>query len=125
MHHLRVSRPVRLYISAIVEVPTVIGWFSPYILLQISVVTGLGEAELEVVLAHELSHIRRYDYLINLLQNAVEMLLFCHPAVWWVSRRIREEREHCCDDLSVAACGDVMIYVGALARLEELRGTLP
>jgi uncharacterized protein (TIGR03435 family) len=123
MRRLRVSGPLRLYTSAIVEAPTVIGWLSPYILLPISVVTGLGEAELEAVLAHELSHIRRYDYLVNLLQNAVETLLFYHPAVWWVSRRIREEREHCCDDLAVGICGDVMTYAGALARLEELRGT--
>ncbi len=123
MRRLRMSWPVGLYASAVVQVPTVIGWVHPYVLLPISAITGLGETQMQAVLAHELAHIRRYDYLVNLLQNAVETLLFYHPAVWWVSRRIREERELCCDDMAVAVCGDVMVYAGALARLEELRGT--
>ena len=101
-----------------------IGWVRPYILLPISAVTGLDEAQLEAVLAHELAHIRRYDYLVNLLQNAVETLLFYHPAVWWVSSRIREEREHCCDDLAVAVCGDVILYAGALAKLRNCAGII-
>ena len=124
MVRLQVSPPVRLYISAIAEVPTVIGWLRPCILLPVSAVTGLGEAELRAVLAHELAHIRRCDYLVNLLQNAIETLLFYHPAVWWISRHIRQEREHCCDDLAVEVCGDVMLYANALAQLEELRGNI-
>jgi uncharacterized protein (TIGR03435 family) len=123
MRRLEVSGPVHLFTSGIAQVPTVIGWLRPCILLPVSAMTGLDEAQLRAVLAHELAHIRRYDYLVNLLQNAVETLLFYHPAIWWVSERIREEREHCCDDLAVAACGDVMVYVGALAHLEELRGS--
>lgn len=122
MGRLEISRAVRLCTSAIVEVPTVIGWIRPYILLPISALTGLSESQLRGVLAHELAHIRRHDYLVNLLQDAVETLLFYHPAVWWVSGRIREEREHCCDDLAVAVCGDVLVYAGALAKLEEMRG---
>jgi uncharacterized protein (TIGR03435 family) len=125
MRRLQISRPVRLYMSAVAEVPMVIGWIRPYILLPVSAVTGLDEAQLRAVLAHELAHIRRYDYLINLLQNAVETLLFYHPAVWWVSNRIRQERENCCDDLAVEVCGDAMVYAGALAELEELRGSIP
>jgi uncharacterized protein (TIGR03435 family) len=124
MRRLHVSRPVRLYQSAVAQAPTVIGWLRPCILLPVSAVIGLDEAQLRAVLAHELAHIRRYDYLVNLLQNAVETLLFYHPAVWWVSGKIREEREHCCDDLAVAVCGDVMVYAGALAQLEELRGSI-
>jgi uncharacterized protein (TIGR03435 family) len=124
MLQLHVSRPVRLYGSAIAQVPTVIGWLRPCILLPVCAIMGLDEAQLQAVLAHELAHIRRYDYLVNLLQNAVETLLFYHPAVWWVSRKIREEREHCCDDAAVAVCGDVMVYAGALAQLEELRGSI-
>ena len=101
--------------------PTVIGWLRPVVLLPVSCVTGLSPGQLEAIVAHELAHIRRHDYLVDLLQSAVETLLFYHPAVWWVSRRIREEREHCCDDLAVAACGDRAGYARALATLEELR----
>ena len=119
--HIGVSRPIRLLQSACVEVPTVIGWLRPVILLPASCLAGLTPAQLESILAHELAHIRRHDYLINLLQNVVETLLFYHPAVWWISRRIRAEREHCCDDLAVKTCGDAAAYARALATLEELR----
>ncbi len=118
---LRVSAPVRLGESALVQVPTVIGWLRPIILLPATAVTGLSPTQLELILAHELAHIRRRDYLVNLLQTAVESLLFYHPAVWWVSRRMRIEREHCCDDLAVAAGGNAARYARALADLEGLR----
>jgi beta-lactamase regulating signal transducer with metallopeptidase domain len=120
---LRVSRPVRLCESAVAEVPTVIGWLRPVILVPVSAFVGLSAQQIEALLAHELAHIRRHDYLVNLLQTAVETLLFYHPAVWWVSRQIRTEREHCCDDLAVAACGNVLTYARALAELEQLRGS--
>ena len=122
-HRLRVSRPVRLCESALVEVPTVIGWLRPVILLPASALTGLSAEQLEALLAHELAHIRRYDYLVNLLQTTIETLFFYHPAVWWVSAQVRQEREHCCDDLAVAACGDVLTYARALTALERLRGS--
>jgi multidrug efflux pump subunit AcrA (membrane-fusion protein) len=72
-------------------------------------------------LAHELAHVRRHDYLVNVLQGIAESLLFYHPAVWWISKQIRAEREHCCDDLAVAASGDVLVYARALAELESMR----
>jgi beta-lactamase regulating signal transducer with metallopeptidase domain len=122
---LRVSRPVRLCESALVEVPTVIGWLRPVILIPLSAVSGLSAEQLEALLAHELAHIRRCDYLVNLIQTTIETLLFYHPAVWWVSRQIRHEREHCCDDLAVAACGDVLTYARALAALEQMRAITP
>ncbi|HEX8092135.1 MAG TPA: M56 family metallopeptidase, partial [Blastocatellia bacterium] len=122
---LRVSRPVRLCESVLVEVPTVIGWMRPVILVPATALTGLSAEQLEALLAHEMAHIRRYDYFINLLQTAVETLLFYHPAVWWVSGQIRQEREHCCDDLAVAACGSVLVYARALAELEQLRSVRP
>ena len=122
---LGVSRPVRVFRSALVEVPTVIGWLRPVVLVPVGAVTGLTPAQLEALLAHELAHIRRHDYLVNLLQTVVETLLFYHPAVWWVSRRVREEREHCCDDLAVAACGDRIAYARALCELERLRLPAP
>ena len=119
---LRLSSPVRLCESALVEVPTVIGWLRPVILVPMSVWTGLGAQQVEALLAHELAHIRRHDYLVNLLQVTIETLLFYHPAVWWVSGRVRVEREHCCDDLAVRTCGDVLGYARALTMLEQLRG---
>lgn len=122
---LRLSRPVRLCESALVEVPTVIGSLKPVILLPASALTGLSPDQLQALLAHELAHIRRYDYLVNLFQTAVETLLFYHPAVWWVSAQIRQEREHCCDDLAVAACGDVLMYARALTALEQMRVPAP
>ena len=77
------------------------------------------------MLAHELAHVRRHDYLVNVLQSLVETLLFYHPAVWWCSRQIRIEREHCCDDMVVEAGGNRVAYAAALAQLEELRGLQP
>src|SRR5262249_4305398 len=74
---------------------------------------------------HELAHVRRFDFLVNLLQTGVETLLFYHPAVWWVSHRMRVEREHCCDDLAVAACGDPVRYARALADLEDACAAAP
>ncbi len=118
---VRVTRPVRLVESALVEMPSLIGWLRPVILLPASSLTGLAPRELEALLAHELAHIRRHDYLVNLLQTAVETLLFYHPAVWWTSRIIRTEREVACDEIAAAACGNRIEYARALARMEELR----
>lgn len=122
---LRVSRPVRLVQSALVQVPAAIGWLRPMILIPTSALMGLTPRQLEAIIAHELAHIRRYDYLINLIQSAVEILLFYHPAVWWVSRQARTEREHCCDDLAVKVCGDALTYARALSEIEELRSASP
>ncbi|HEX2455723.1 MAG TPA: M56 family metallopeptidase [Vicinamibacterales bacterium] len=119
---LHITRSVQLLESAGVEVPTVIGWLKPVVLLPTSAVAGLAPQQLEAILAHELAHIRRHDYLVNLLQTLVETLLFYHPAVWWLSRRVRIERENCCDDIAVSLCGDPYTYAQALASLEELRG---
>lgn len=118
---LRLSKPVSLCASVLVEVPTVIGWLRPVILVPASLLTGLNAQQVEALLAHELAHVRRQDYLVNLLQTVLETLLFYHPAVWWVSKRARIEREHCCDDLAVAACGDRLVYARTLTRLEQLR----
>ncbi len=122
---LAVSRPVRLVRSARVTVPAVVGWIRPVILLPASALTGLSPDQLRVVLAHELAHVRRHDYVVNLLQAVIETILFYHPAVWWVSRRIREEREHCCDDLALSVCHDRRHYVSALLELETLCATTP
>src|SRR6266576_284245 len=120
---LRVSRPVRLLASALITGPAVIGWWRPVILIPVSVLTGGGltPLQLDALLAHELAHVRRHDYFVNLVQSVIQVLLFYHPAVWWVSARVRQEREHCCDDLAVAACGDARLYATALLSMEQLR----
>jgi beta-lactamase regulating signal transducer with metallopeptidase domain len=120
---LGIARAVRLLESAAVPVPAVIGWLRPAILVPASTLAGLTPRQLEAVLAHELAHVRRHDYLVNLLQTMVETLLFYHPAVWWVSSQVRRERENCCDDLAVAVCGDRLVYARALADLEGLRSS--
>jgi beta-lactamase regulating signal transducer with metallopeptidase domain len=122
---LAVRRAVRLYESALVGVPTVVGWLRPAILVPASALTGLTAHQLELILAHELAHVRRHDYLVNLVQSVAETLLFYHPAVWWVSSRMRVEREHCCDDLAVAACGSAVRYARALVELEGLCAEAP
>lgn len=125
MERTGVARPVRLLESAAIEVPMVVGLWRPLILVPASTLTGLSVAQLEAILAHELAHIRRHDYLVNLLQALVETALFYHPAVWWLSARIRQEREHCADDVAVESCGDALLYSRALASLEQLRAHTP
>lgn len=118
---LRVKRAVAIAESALVQVPSVIGYLKPVILLPACAISGLSPQQLEGLIAHELAHVRRHDYLVNLLQIVIETLLFYHPAAWWLSKRIRQERENCCDDLAASVCGNRVAYVQALAAMEELR----
>jgi len=118
---LGIEHAVTLLESSMAPVPAVVGWLRPVILVPASAFAGLTPQQLEAILAHELAHVRRHDYLVNLLQAAVETLLFYHPAVWWVSSQVRQERESCCDDLAVSVCGDRLGYARALAALEGLR----
>ena len=103
------------------DAPAVLGWFRPVVLLPMRALTGMDEQQIEAVIAHELAHIRRLDCFVNLFQIAVETLLFYHPAVWWVSQRVRAERENCCDDEAISICGDAVVYARALTLMEEWR----
>ncbi len=105
------------------DAPAVIGWFRPVVLLPVRALTGLTEDQIEAVIAHELAHIRRFDSFVNLFQVIAESLLFFHPAVWWLNKRVRIERENCCDDVAVAACGNHLGYARALTTMEEWRAT--
>jgi beta-lactamase regulating signal transducer with metallopeptidase domain len=119
---LGVRRAVCLVETRLAEVPGVVGWASPLLLFPAGLLAGLPPAHVQLVLAHELAHVRRNDYLWNLVQTAVETVFFFHPAVWWLSRRVREERELCCDDAVVAEFADRQLYAEALTSIERLRG---
>ncbi|HVV47700.1 MAG TPA: GWxTD domain-containing protein [Bryobacteraceae bacterium] len=120
---MRVKKTVALLESALAEAPVVIGHLWPVVLLPIGLLAGLPAAQVEAILLHELAHVRRRDYLVNLMQAAVEGILFYHPAVWWISGVMRNEREHCCDDLVVAATGSAREYASALMAIEGMRAT--
>jgi beta-lactamase regulating signal transducer with metallopeptidase domain len=111
-------RPLRLLESLRLHTPVVVGHFKPVLLLPVGLVTGLPADEVEALLAHELAHVMRRDYLVNVAQHLVEILFFFHPAVRWISACVRQEREHCCDDFAVELCGDPRNYARALARLQ-------
>jgi beta-lactamase regulating signal transducer with metallopeptidase domain len=118
---LRLTRLVRYCKCLHLDAPAVAGWLRPVVLLPASAISGLTTTQLEAVIAHELAHIRRYDAFVNLFQIAVETLLFYHPAVWWLGKHIRAERENCCDDVGVAICGSAAAYAHALAQLANSR----
>jgi beta-lactamase regulating signal transducer with metallopeptidase domain len=118
---LGVARAVRYVCSRVAESPAVFGCLRPVVVLPLSALAGLSPWQVEAIIAHELAHVKRWDLLVNAFQIATETLLFYHPAVWWVNRVIRNEREHCCDDIAVEACGNAHDYARALAQLEESR----
>lgn len=120
-HRLGLDRAIAYCECQWLKVPAVIGWFRPVVFLPVTVLSGLSEEQLESIIAHELAHIRRLDAFVNAFQVCVETLLFYHPAIWWLNKRIRTEREHCCDEIAVAVCGNAVEYALALTRLEELR----
>ena len=112
---------VAAFASTRAAVPMVVGLLRPVVLVPTAALTGLPPEQLRAVLAHELAHVRRHDALVNLVQTVFECLFFFHPAVWWLSNRLRVEREFCCDDVAVATCGDRLTYARALAALDDLR----
>jgi Zn-dependent protease with chaperone function len=118
---LGVDRVVRYCQCAWLEAPAVIGWLRPVVFVPVATLTGLTESQLRAVIAHELAHIKRFDSFVNGFQVVIETLLFYHPAVWWLNRRIRAERENCCDDAAIALCGDAVEYARALTLMEEWR----
>ena len=116
---LNLRRIVTVVESATVRVPIMIGWLKPVVILPTAVASGFTPEQVEALIVHELAHVRRHDYLVNLLQTMVETTLFYHPAVWWVSKRVRTERELCCDDVAVTIC-DRLVYARALSDLAEM-----
>ena len=125
MRKMKIQHAVQLFQSSLVHSPVVVGYLRPMILLPASAITGLTARELELILAHELAHIRKHDYLVNLVQTVIEALLFYHPGTWWMSAQVRRERENCCDDVAVAISSDRATYIRALALLEQQRVASP
>jgi len=122
---LNLDRPVRLLESRHIQTPLVLGWWRPVILVPAGLWTGLDPAQIEALLVHELSHIRRNDYLWNTLQSLMEALFYYHPLVWWMSDKLRQERELCCDDLVVQNQQKATAYAKALLYLEQMKGSQP
>ncbi|HEY1304867.1 MAG TPA: TIGR03435 family protein [Vicinamibacterales bacterium] len=122
---LGLRRAFHVVDSIEISTPTVIGWLRPIVVLPIAALATLTPMQVEAILAHELAHIRRHDSLVNLVQILAETLLFYHPAVWWISARIRLERECCCDVIAASTCADVVTYAEALLALERWRADLP
>lgn len=124
--HFGITRSIAVVSSTVARVPFVIGYWSPVIVLPLSIAAGMPLPQLRLILAHEIAHLRRADYLVNWLQIALEVLLFFHPAVRWLSEELRRLREACCDDLVVAyAGGGRADYTRALLSLEEYRNEAP
>lgn len=118
---LDISRKVQLFFSEKISVPMTMGAFKPVILLPIAAMNNLTQDQLEAILLHELAHIKRHDYLLNIIQTIVETILFFNPFIWLISRIIRKEREHCCDDVVLSYMNTPLPYARALAELETNR----
>ncbi|MDQ3535777.1 MAG: DUF2807 domain-containing protein, partial [Bacteroidota bacterium] len=119
------DKTVRLLESSLVTVPMVVGYFKPVILIPIGAITGLSASQVEAILAHELAHISRKDYLVNIIQTVIEIIFFYHPAIWWLSNRVREERENCCDDIALQVNENTLVYAKALTTLGEMQVNHP
>lgn len=119
---LRIGQAIQLMESGIAKVPMIVGHLKPVILVPIGMLNSLPANEMEAILIHELAHIRRRDYLVNLLQGLMEILFFFNPAVLWISQLIRTERENCCDDLAIAQSRNKANYIRAMVSCEEYKG---
>src|SRR5688500_8425968 len=120
-----IHRRIAVMVSADIGGPFTTGWLRPVIVMPLSMLSGLDPVHVNAIVAHELAHIRRWDYFVAIAQSVALTVLFHHPVTWWLDRRLRVEREYCCDDLAVAASRDPVGYVRALAELESVRLGLP
>ena len=117
---IKVNRNVRLLESALVRVPMAIGYLKPVVLLPLGALNGVPAQQMEAILVHELAHIRRRDYLMNIIQSLLEVIFFYHPVVWWLSKNIRIERENICDDIAITITGNTMEFAKALTNIQEI-----
>ncbi len=117
---LELKQIIKIYESAKVKTPITLGYLKPIILLPIGMLSGLPQDQVEAIILHELAHIKRYDFLFNLIQTLIETIFFYHPAVWWISSVIKNERENCCDDLTLKLCSGSLVYFKALYNLQQI-----
>ncbi|MBI9053085.1 MAG: M56 family metallopeptidase [Bacteroidales bacterium] len=117
---LQLKKKINYIESAIIKVPFVLGYLKPFVVIPTELLTGMPSNQIEAIVAHELAHIRRNDYIINVLQTIIETVFFFHPAVWYISSQIRKERENCCDDIALTACEGSIVYAKALVSVQEL-----
>jgi len=122
---IRLGKNVRVVQSLIATIPMASGWIKPVIVLPASIISGIPANQLEAIITHELAHIKRNDYLVNILQSLIEIIMFYNPAMWWISGLIRTEREKCCDDITLIAGNERIIYAKALISIQEVRGRSP
>lgn len=122
---LGITQSIKLLQSGIAKVPMVAGHLKPIILIPLGMLNGLTTTEVEAILCHELAHVKRRDYLINILQSLIEIIFFFNPAVLWVSRLIKEERENCCDDLALSCTSNKKEYIKALISCQEFQFNVP
>ena len=115
-----VSAKTKLLVSLQSHVPMAIGWLKPVVLIPATMISGLTGQQLQMLLLHELAHIKRHDYLVNIVQSVVEVFLFFHPAISWIGKQIRNEREYCSDDIAVHHCGSAIGYAHALTDTASL-----
>lgn len=111
-------RKVQVFESCKTVVPLAFGIIKPIILLPLGIMNGMSQTQIEAIIIHELAHLRRNDYLVNLIQCFAESIFFYHPAIWWISSIIRDERENCCDDMTVQITGNKVEYSKALYNLQ-------
>ena len=114
-----ISKKVQFFLSEKIHSPLTFGHFKPIVLFSATMLTGLSDEQIEMLLLHELAHIRRSDFLVNLVQSIMEVILFYHPVVWWISKQIKDSREHCCDDMVVAICNDRFLYAKTLTEIQS------
>lgn len=122
---LRIRRPVKLVESSLATVPMVVGYLKPVVLMPIGAINGLSAPEVDAILAHELAHVYRNDFLLNIFLSVIEVLFYFNPAVWWIAANVRTERENCCDDIAIKLCGNSLVYAKALLSLQELSQSVP
>jgi len=125
LKRFEIKKQVLFKESRSIDSPSLIGYFKPVILLPISLMSGIPDNQLEIIIAHELAHISRHDYLVQFIQGIIEILFFYHPMVWWLSSVVNTEREHICDDLAVKVCGESLTLIKALNNMESLRKKKP
>ena len=119
-----IKKYVLVWISKAISEPMTFGYFKPVVLLPMEILTGLSTEQIEAILTHELAHIRRADFLINMFQSLMEILFFYHPGVWWLSSQMRKEREMACDDFALQYCPNVLVYAEALTETQRIQRSI-